>query len=807
MTSLDARLMEGFTEAFLKPRYDNPATTPEFHRHLWRKCTDETLRKYAAAAPREHAKAQPLTCGVLTPTGWVTIGDLKVGDLVVGADGEPNAVTAVHPIAEMDVYEVVTRDGRRTRCNAEHLWTVQIPSNTKDRTMVQPLHVIQQVYHSLRYDRRVNKHYDEYRCFLPLPAPIKLCAQILPLDPYVFGVWLGDGHSTDGRITSADPEIFNWFAPFVVEKQAGQYLYGVRGLRAVLKSLNVVGNKHVPANYLIGSIEQRLALLQGLMDTDGTVHQDGRLAYFGNNNRNLLDSVIQLVRSLGGIAHETYRPARCGEKYFDSWVVSVKLPNGLCPFRIKRKVGLWRGDCKNQRIAIISIRYIGREPSRCITVESSDGLYITDDFLVTHNSTAVTHALGLAVPLFGFRDYLLIVSDTEGQSVKFLGDIKMELQENELLQREFGIDDFIRDTEAEIVFHCAAGYVNITARGAEQKVRGLKWRGRRPNFILVDDLENDELVMNRDRRSKLKNWFHSALLPCGAWNCLYRVVGTILHLDSVLNNILTDPTWDHDVFSAHGPNFDNILWPERFPVGRLEQIKRGFMAQGLPDKYSQEYLNKPIDEETAYFKREWFTWRAPEHRKLFLRRFAAIDLAVSTKETADYTAIVVAGIDDRGRIHILEVRRSRWDSLETVQQMFEVQEQYRPDLFFVEKGPLNRAFYPFLVSEMARTGVYINLLDVPCTADKVSRARSLQAKMRQGTVLFEQEAGWLPDLMSEMTRFPRDKHDDQVDAMALIGQGLDELGDAPSPRELEDEEYNVMFRDSLPEGRSETCGY
>lgn len=422
-------------------------------------------------------------------------------------------------------------------------------------------------------------------------------------------------------------------------------------------------------------------------------------------------------------------------------------------------------------------------------------------------STAVTHAVSLAVPLFGFRDYLLLVSDTEGQAVKFLGDIKMELQENELLQREFGIQDFIRDTEAEIVFRCAAGLVNITAKGAEQKVRGLKWNGRRPNFILVDDLENDELVMNKERRAKLRNWFFSALLPAGSGDCLVRCVGTVLHLDSLLNRLLEDPTWDHDCFAAHNQDFSQILWPEQFSKGRLQAIRAGYLAQGMPDKYSQEYLNRPIDDETAYFKRDWFTYWTPEEAKKPLRKIATIDLAVSTKETADYTAIIVSGIDAQGKIHILEVLRGRWDSFETVQRMFDVQEIHRPDIFCVEKGPLNRAFYPFLAAEMSRRSLYLNLIDIPCTGDKVARARSMQAKMRQRAVLFDADAEWLPDLISEMTRFPRDKHDDMVDAMALIGQALDEMGVAPTREELEEEDYRQFTKDYIPEGRSTICGY
>ena len=144
-------------------------------------------------------------------------------------------------------------------------------------------------------------------------------------------------------------------------------------------------------------------------------------------------------------------------------------------------------------------------------------------------STAVTHSFGLAAVLFRERDFVLIVSDTEGQAVLFLADIKKELQENEELIAAFGVKKFVKDTEADIIveFHDGAQF-RIVAKGSEQKVRGLKWRNKRPNLIICDDLENDEIVMNEDRRLKFRTWFFNALLPAGSDDCLVRVVGTIL---------------------------------------------------------------------------------------------------------------------------------------------------------------------------------------------------------------------------------------------------------------------------------------
>ncbi len=157
-------------------------------------------------------------------------------------------------------------------------------------------------------------------------------------------------------------------------------------------------------------------------------------------------------------------------------------------------------------------------------------------------------------------------------------------------------------------------------------------------------------------------------------------------------------------------------------------------------------------------------------------------------------------------MHILDVRRGRWDSLETVQQMFEVQRLYSPDLFCVEKGPLHKAFLPFLNAEMLVRDRFINLHEIPSTKDKMTRARSMQAKMKAGGLVFR-EGSWLPDLVAEMTRFPRGSHDDQVDAMSLLGHALDDVVPALTAKETEDASWMEASNDVSLTDRNALTGY
>jgi len=436
-------------------------------------------------------------------------------------------------------------------------------------------------------------------------------------------------------------------------------------------------------------------------------------------------------------------------------------------------------------------------------------------------STAITHSFVLAAALWRLKKHILIVSDTESQAVEFLGDIKTELLENELLIETFKVQKLIKDSATEVIVGMEDGWkFRLLAKGAEQKVRGRKWRGTRPDLAVVDDLENEELTESQDRREKLKKWFYGALLPAMSDDGWIRVVGTVMHFDSALENLMPTSesgviessdelsivgrtgSWVSAKFRAHNGDFSQILWPDKFSAERLKAIRTDYATQGIPEVYGMEYLNDPIDHTTAYFKREDFLrGKVPERG----RYYAAIDFAISQKERADYTVIAVACVDEHEKLYVVDIRRGRWDAIEILEQMFSVQKRYSPDLFVAEAGAIEKALGPFLRAEMLRRNEFINLRPETPTKDKQSRARSLQARMRAGGVTFC-EGDWYDDLFNEMTRFPKGPNDDQVDALAWIGLISDQLIEAPTAKETEDEEYELEFG-SYQTGRSAVTGY
>lgn len=444
-------------------------------------------------------------------------------------------------------------------------------------------------------------------------------------------------------------------------------------------------------------------------------------------------------------------------------------------------------------------------------------------------STACTLTYLLACLVFREREYALLISDTVSQASQFLADVKKELMDNEKLRQLFKIKEFTKDTEDDVICVCEDGHTfRITARGSEQKLRGLKWNNKRPDLIVCDDLENDEIVMNPDRRNKFKRWFYGALIPCKAVHGIIRIVGTILHEDSLLNNVMPKEfdrwtrrnelkTWSEKKgpwlsikYKAHNDDFTAILWEKRYSKEFFVSKREDFLAQGLPDVYSQEYLNEPIDDSIAFFKRGDFLGLHKEEKNAKLHYYITADLAISEKETADYTVFVVAGVDEYKQLQIRNVIRERLDGREIVDTILSLQRIYSPELFGIEEMQVSKAIGPFLREEMISTGTYPNLYLLKHKGkDKLSRARSIQARMRAKTIKFDKSGEWYGPFEEELAKFPRATRDDQVDAFAYLGMMLDSLVEAPTQQEEEDELYADELESSgyNDSGRNAITGY
>ena len=341
---------------------------------------------------------QPLYSKVMTPYGWALMGEINVGDFVTGADGKPTKVTEVHDFQGKEVYEVTFSDKSSTRCTKEHLWQVSTPKQKHRGTAPQVKTLLEIAAVGLKTSSGWWKH------FIPITKPVEFFSKKPDsLDPYFVGLLIGDGCLTNGvHISTPDKEIVNYIEDILPGdlsiKQKSKYDYSIslvdqsydmKGRNTVLNELKRLGlfglkseNKFIPSMYLYAPIEDRIALLQGLLDTDGFSEINRAGIEYSTSSPNLASDFEFLVRSLGGTTTKSLKKTKC----LDSHRFYVKLPKEIDPFRLTRRKIRYPKSIANPTRSIRDIQLVGVEDVRCIKVENEDGLYITDDFIVTHNT-------------------------------------------------------------------------------------------------------------------------------------------------------------------------------------------------------------------------------------------------------------------------------------------------------------------------------------------------------------------------------------------------------------------------------------
>lgn len=346
-------------------------------------------------------EAQPLTSRILTPNGWKLIGEIRKGDLVTHPSGRSVAVKGVSQRYKTPVYEFGFSDGTFAQSSPNHLWTVDKVWGSKEKITLRAKDIAEKY----RYDSPGGQTQYLYR--LPTCSPVSFEPKgDLPIHPYLLGALLGDGCLTKSsvEIASADPEIIDRISGLVPDGYrvnfAGKISYRIvhsqgRGVKRTVRQtylnhhLTEMGlrgknawEKHIPESYLFSSPSDRLELLRGLMDTDGSA--SGGRATFHSSSKELADGVEFLARSLGGVVTQKVKPDHRG--YRDQHYVYLSLPEGVIPFHLKRKADKMRSVRKHQFAkTIVSVRVLPEQEVQCIQVDAEDGLYVTDDFAVTHN--------------------------------------------------------------------------------------------------------------------------------------------------------------------------------------------------------------------------------------------------------------------------------------------------------------------------------------------------------------------------------------------------------------------------------------
>ena len=381
--------------------WERPVENPEFNMY------------YASIDPVSEGKAEHVNNILYTPTGKKRIGDIKVGDKVIGSNGQSINVVGVYPQGIKKMCNITFSDGHSIKVCEDHLWNVKLNGGTKGYITLSVKDLLDRSK-TITYNgtgRNIKKEYtistyykdkqNRNKWSIPIVKPISFdLGKILPINSYLLGLLLGDGGLSQEsiRFSTVDTELINSIEHILeddllikkVENSNCDYTIitkvGSRNsLTKRLKELGLKGkrseDKFIPQEYMYAMGSSRLSLLQGLMDTDGSYSNHG--AEFYSSSKTLAYQVVELVQSLGGIAK-----IRCKKTtHLDSYIVRVLLPEYLNPFILKRKREIYKPSKVFSRY-ITNIEYIDDAEAVCISVDASDNLYVTEHALVTHNTVS-----------------------------------------------------------------------------------------------------------------------------------------------------------------------------------------------------------------------------------------------------------------------------------------------------------------------------------------------------------------------------------------------------------------------------------
>ena len=751
-----------------------PAAHHDFFCEILEAIERRDLMRVTMSCPPGHAKGVHVLFPIKTAGGWKTVGELCVGDRVYGTDGNLTTVVAKSEVFQKPCFKATTSDGEVVVVSDDHRWTLRKRRGYPFETMT-----TQEFY-----DWR-EKQKDKRAFLLPDVNPINYPEVDLIVDPYVLGAWLGDGTSTSGRFTVSDDDrahlisqIENYYA---VSDQKG-ITFQARKLSTDLRAIGVLKNKHIPDVYLNSSIEQRLALLQGLMDTDGNCRDNGGCR-FVNTNERLIDQVRELLWSLGVPNSKTEVKVdqaywKDGYKRSPCWCINF---SGVDCFRLPRK---------KDKLKVHKARY-GRYvtfepceivPTQCIAVDAPDELFLVGrSFIPTHNTKF-------------FSRYFAAWYLGRNPNHRYLqGGHSQNFAEN-----EFGkyVRDIIFDPKFQTVFpgvavnpkssaagnwrlhHSRGGYVT---KGVGQSIAGYRGHigGIDDPFGSRADAQSEAI------RKTTKDWlftdFRTRLLPLSPlfivatrWHP-QDLIGVVEELNkqgtkmpwTIYNLPALIETEEEMALDPMGRSMGEPLWGEYYKVEELLDLKTTLPA----GDWLALYKGAPRDVDGNVVKSVWFKRYSvlPNQKSMFnedgvfeqqvKRITVSVDCAHKATERANYSVAGVWVEDMQGNHYLAEVVRKRVEFPDLIKMIEDLATKWEANVILVEEAG------PGIQYVQMRAGkAPAPVIGLPTNnKSKEFRFDGVTPMFEAGLVYLPRRAPWLADYEGEVLAFPNGSADDQAD--------------------------------------------
>lgn len=517
-------------------------------------------------AGRRFGKALDLDTKIpLYSGGFSTMNDLVVGDVLIDEKGLPTKVTGTQIFNNRPCYEITFSDNTKVIADENHEWFVwDKPARKANGRAINPI-CLPKVLETKQMAKNViyNNHENNYS--IQTTNPVKYKKQNQPIHPYIIGIWLGDGHSYSATITISDEEIVDKIRSFGydVGRAWGKYAWRIYNIQPILKRLNLIQNKHIPDNYLYGSVEQRIWLLKGLMDSDGTSGKTGHCS-FCQKDKKLAKQVQILLNSLGQKTVLITKKTSLNQKFlYNSY--EVTFTPSIEVFSLSRKLRRQVLDKEyptRKMRYITSIKKVENRTTKCVEVDSQNHLYlVTESFIPTHNSVlARMIMLKWAISQEGLY-WIVAPTFQQGKDVHWYQGFKREIPSKYIVKWN--------DSELSVDIKTENGGISrIQIKSAEQpdRLKGVKLRG-----LIVDEI------------ASMRNWdwiWQEALRP------------TLTDFKAPAIFISTPKGYNHfyDLYNTKSKNYKSFRFTSYDnPHIAKEEIDEA-KETSTEDYFAQEYL-------------------------------------------------------------------------------------------------------------------------------------------------------------------------------------------------------------------------
>lgn len=795
-------------------------------------------RRCAILCHRGIGKALSLDSKVYTPGGYKLMGDIEVGDTVLNRYGNYTNVTHKSEVHNKPMYRVTLDDGRELKVCEDHNHIVNYRRQKREdgkrvNYIDEKVMTTKELLESgVTWDRVVaekNPKGKEAKYWIPTAEAVKAPHANTELDYYTVGVLLGDGSidkiSGYSRLHSHIDDIEHFVSTIPYECISVKYdkrnpdtvrvgIYGIG--KAVKKEIGTanVYSKSVPNLYKYNSKDVRLKVLQGLMDTDGTIDKKGNMS-FTSVSVQLADDVVELVRSLGGVANKRYK------KSTNSYTVYIRMD--ICPFLLPRKATRFKPN-RPSKVAIVSIERIPDEPSQCITVADDTESFLTDGYTVTHNTTVFAEYLILFVAAFGYFpgfgkvNLMLYITDSIENGVKNLRrNVEYRYQESEFLKKMIPDQKIKVGTEG-------AGYVDldkyeeqvaggrkftdirlefcnlnghrtvVKGYGAKTGVRGAKEMGQRPGVAILDDLVSDEDARSDTVIETIENTVYKAVskalhpqrqkmvwlgTPFNAKDPLYKAVESGAWVVSVYPICEKFPVSEEEFRGS---------WEDRFTYEYVKSEYEEAQALGKPENFNQELMLRIMsDEDRLISNNEIIMY---DDSKV-LRNMGAYnfyittDFAMTEKKGADFSVISVWAYNNNGDWLLVDGICKKQLMDKNIDDLFRFVSMYRPMSVGIEVSGQQGGFISLIKRDMLDRNVFFNIASannsslegIRPVSDKLSRFNQVLPMFKLKKIWFPEsmeDTAYMNELMDELGNVSKkgfkSKHDDIADTISMLSE-------------------------------------